>query len=186
MPTQKKIDIVAELKEQIKRCTIAVGADYRGLTVAELAALRRQLRGAAVDLRVVKNRLFRLAAEEAGRPQAAELAEGPTAIAFGYGDVTAPARALTEYVRSARNAFALRKGFLEGQILTERDLGDLATLPPREILVGRIAGGLQGPLARLAGLLAAALTNPPGRLLADSVSTLASLLEARAGQLEGA
>lgn len=186
MPTQKKIETVEELRERLERCTIAISADYRGLTVSEMGALRRRLREAGVDLRVVKNRLFRLAAQAAGRAEAAGLAEGPTAIAFGYEDVVAPAKALTEYVRSARNAFTLRKAFLEGQLLEERDINELATLPPREILAGRLAGALQAPVARLASLVSSALVNPPGRLLVDSVFSLASLLEARAKQLEGA
>ena len=186
MPTDKKIETVEELRERIQRCTIAIAADYRGLTVSEMGVLRRQLRQAGVELRVVKNRLFRLAAQAAGQPEAAELADGPTAVAFGYGDVVAPAKAITEYVRSARNAFTPRKGFLAGQLLAERDISDLASLPPKEILAGRLAGALQAPVARLAGLLASALVNPPGRLLMDSVHNLASLLEARAKQLEGA
>jgi len=186
MPTEKKIETVEELRERIQRCTIAIAADFRGLTVSEMSTLRRQLRQAGVELRVVKNRLFRLAAQAAGQPQAAELAEGPTAVAFGYGDVVAPAKAITEYVRSARNAFTPRKAFLEGQLLAERDISDLASLPSKEILAGRLAGALQAPVARLAGLLASALVNPPGRLLIDSVHNLASLLEARAKQLEGA
>lgn len=186
MPTEKKIETVEELRERIQRCTIAIAADFRGLTVSEMSTLRRQLRQAGVELRVVKNRLFRLAAQAAGQPQAAELAEGPTAVAFGYGDVVAPAKAITEYVRSARNAFTPRKAFLEGQLLAERDISDLASLPSKEVLAGRLAGALQAPVARLAGLLASALVNPPGRLLIDSVHNLASLLEARAKQLEGA
>ncbi len=186
MPTDKKIETVEELRGRIQRCTIAIAADYRGLTVSDMGALRRQLRQAGVELRVVKNRLFRLAAQAAGQPEAAELAEGPTAVAFGYGDVVAPARALTEYIRSARNAFTLRKAFLEGRLLAERDISELAILPPKEILAARLAGALQAPIARLAGLLAGALVNPPGRLLMDSVHNLASLLEARAKQLEGA
>jgi large subunit ribosomal protein L10 len=178
MPTQDKIDAVEELRERLARCTVAISADYRGLSVSEMGALRRRLREAEVELRVVKNRLFRLAAQAAGQPQAANLAEGPTAIAFGYEDVTAPAKALIDYI--------LRRAFLEGQILEERDISELAALPPREILAGRLAGALQAPVVRLASLLNSAVVNSPGRLLADSVFSLASLLEARAKQLEGA
>jgi large subunit ribosomal protein L10 len=186
MPTQDKIDAVEELRERLARCTVAISADYRGLSVSEMGALRRRLREAEVELRVVKNRLFRLAAQAAGQPRAADLAEGPTAVAFGYEDVTAPAKALIDYIRSARSAFTLRRAFLEGQILEERDISELAALPPREILAGRLAGALQAPVVRLASLLNSAVVNSPGRLLADSVFSLASLLEARAKQLEGA
>ncbi|OGO53301.1 MAG: 50S ribosomal protein L10 [Chloroflexi bacterium RBG_16_68_14] len=186
MPTQKKIETVQELRERIERCAIAIAADYRGLTASEMGQLRRAIREAGLDLKVVKNRLFLRAAQEAERPEMAELLEGPTAIIFGYDDVVAPARAAMEYMRSARNAFAMRKGVLDGQVLSPADLQDLATLPPREVLVARIAGALLAPAARLAGLLSSLLAVPPGRLLNDSLFTFCGLLEARAKQLEGA
>ena len=186
MPTQKKVETVEELRERIERCVIAIAGDYRGLRVPEMSRLRRAVREAGVELRVVKNRLFLRAAQEAGRPELAELLEGPTAIIFGYDDITAPARAATEYMRSARNAFAVRKGVLDGQVLSLADIQDLANLPPREILVGQVVGALQSPLVRLAGLLRNLLGNAPGRLLNDSLYTFAGLLEARAKQLEGA
>jgi len=186
MPTQKKIETVQELRERIERCVIAIAADYRGLRVPEMAQLRRAIREAGVEMRVVKNRLFLRAAQEAERPEMAQLLEGPTVIIFGYEDVVVPARTATEYMRSARNAFAVRKGVMSGQVLSPTDLQDLATLPPREILVGQVAGALQSPLTRLAGLLANLLASAPGRLLNDSLYTFAGLLEARAKQLEGA
>jgi large subunit ribosomal protein L10 len=186
MPTQRKIDTVAELSERIARSTLAVATAYLGLTVAEMGALRRQLREAGVELRVIKNSLFRRAAQEAGKPAIAELAEGPTAIAFAYGDIVAPARALADYVRTAKNAFAIRRGFTDGQSLSVRDLEDLARLPSREVLIGQVAGALQAPLARLSYLLSASLTNPAGTLLNSSLRDLQGLLGARAAQLEGA
>ena len=186
MPTQKKIEMVGELRQRIERCAIAIAAEYRGLSASEMGQLRRAARDAGVELRVVKNRLFLRAAQEAGRPDLAELLEGPTAIVFGYDDIAASARVVTEYARTARNAFAVRKGVLDGQVLSLADLQDLANLPSREVLVARVAGALQGPVARLAGLLNAALANPAGRLLNDSMYTFAGLLDARAKQLEGA
>ena len=116
----------------------------------------------------------------------AELLDGPTAIIFGYGDITIPARAASEYMRQAKNAFSIRGGVLDGQVLSAADLQDLGSLPPRNVLVGQIAGALQAPAARLAGLLNSILAIPPGRLLNDSVHTFAGLVEARAKQLEGA
>lgn len=186
MPTQKKIETVQELCDRIRRCAIAIAADYRGLTVTEMVQLRRAIRAAGVELRVVKNRLFLRAAQEAERPEMAELVEGPTAIIFGYDDVAGPARVATEYMRSARNAFAVRKGVMDGQLLSAADLQELAILPPRAVLAGQVAGALQAPVACLAGLLSSVLAIPPGRLLDDSVRTFAGLLEARANQLEGA
>jgi large subunit ribosomal protein L10 len=186
MPTQKKMETVQELRDRIARSSIIIATDYRGLSVTEMSALRRAVRDAGVELRVVKNRLFLRAAEEAGRPELAELMEGPTAVVFGYDDITAPAKTVTEYMRTARNSFAVRKGALDGQVLSVSDVQDLASLPSREVLVAQVAGALASPIARLAGLLGNVLSVPPGRLLNDSFGTFAGLLEARAKQLEGA
>ncbi len=186
MPTEKKIDAVRELAERISRATMAVGAEYRGLTVAEMAALRRALREAGVEVHVVKNRLFQIAAEQAGRPQVGELAEGPTAVVLAFGDIVAPARAVTDYARTARNAFAPRKAWLEGAVLPGRELEAIASLPSKEVLLARLAGGLMAPAARLLGLLDAATKNPAGFVLNGVGSNLLGLLEARAKQLEAA
>ena len=186
MATQKKVETVRELRERIERCVIAIAAEYRGLRVPEMAQLRLAVREAGVELRVVKNRLFLRAAQELERPEMAALLEGPTAIIFGYDDVVAPAKAATEYMRTARNAFAVRRAVMDGQVLSLADLQDLATLPPRDILAGQLAGTLQAPIARLAGLLRSVLTIPSGRLLNDSLYTFAGLIDARATQLEGA
>lgn len=186
MPTQRKIDTVQELRDRIERCSIAIAADYRGLSVTEMVTLRRAIREAGIEMRVVKNRLFLRAAQDANRPEMAELLDGPTAIIFGYDDVTIPAKAAAEYMRSARNAFAVRNGVMDSQLLSRADLDDLGSLPPRDILVGQVAAAIQAPVARLAGLLSSLLANPAGRLLNDTMYTFTGLLEARATQLEGA
>ena len=186
MPTQRKVERVEELRERIERSTITIAVDYRGLSMAEMAQLRRVIRDAGVELKVVKNRLFLRAAQEAGRSDLAELMEGPTAVIFGYGDVVAPAKAAVEYMRTARNTFAVRKGALDGQVLSAAEVQDLAALPPREVLVAQVLGALKSPVAQLAGLLTNLVTNAPGRLLNDSLWTFAGLLEARAKQLESA
>jgi large subunit ribosomal protein L10 len=187
MPTEKKVETVQELRDRIERCAIAIAADYSGLSVTAMLQLRRAIYEAeGAEVRVVKNRLFLRAAQEAGRPEMAELLEGPTAVIFGFGDVAAPARAASEYMRTARNTFAVRKGVMGAQVLSLTDLQDLASLPPKQVLIAQVAGALQGPFARLAGLLHNMVQNAPGRLLNDSVSTFGGLLEARAKQLEGA
>ena len=91
-----------------------------------------------------------------------------------------------QYARSARNTFAVRKGVMDGQVLSAAVLQELADLPPRPVLVAHLAGALQAPVAHLAGLLGNLLASPPGRLLNDSLYTFAGLLEARTKQLEGA
>jgi len=184
MVTAKKIAQVEELREKLARCTIAIAANYQGLTVAEMGQLRRHLREAGVELRVVKNTLFRLAARQAGRPEAAALAEGPTAIAFGYGDEVAPAKALIEYLRTAPTPITLRRAYLGGQLLEPQEIKELAEIPPKGELLGRMVAAFQAPVAHLLGLLQSPLSALVG-LLGGEPQTLLGLLEARARQLEG-
>ena len=89
-------------------------------------------------------------------------------------------------MRSARNAFAMRNGAMDGRLLSTANLRDLASLPSREILAGQVAGALQAPVTQLSGLLSRLLANGPGRLLNDRLHTFAGLMEARAKQMEGA
>jgi large subunit ribosomal protein L10 len=186
MPAPRKLQIVEELKEQISRSTIAIGAEYQGLRVTEMGQLRHQLKAGGIELRVIKNTLLRLAAAAAGRPEVGELAEGPTAIVFGYDDAVEAAKVVTAYVRSAKNAFVPRRAFMEGRLLSPRDLSDIASLPPRPVLVGRLAGSVQAPMWRLAQLLASTIAHPTSQLLNSEVVRIAGLLEARARQLEEA
>jgi large subunit ribosomal protein L10 len=186
MPTEKKRQIVQELREEIARSNVLIGAEYQGLRVSEMGQLRRQLKAKGLQVRVVKNTLLKLAAESAEKPEVAELAEGPTAIVFGYGDEAETAKAIREYVQSARNAFAPRRAFAGGRILSARDLTDLALLPPRPVLLSRLAGGLQSGIARLAGLLDWSASHPTAPLLNSTLTQLGGLLSARAEQLERA
>lgn len=179
-----KAATVDELREKIARCTIAIAADYRGLTVADMGQLRRRLREAGVEVRVIKNTLFRLAAQQAGRSEVATLAEGPTAIAFGYSDEVAPAKAVAEYLRTAGTPISLRRAYVSGQILGPKAITDLAELPPREVLLGRLAGSLQFPLAQFVALVRSPLQELMG-LLGAEFQRLSGLIEARARQMEG-
>lgn len=186
MPTARKQATVAELKDLVERSSIVIGAEYRGLSVRDMTALRRALRDAGVEVRVVKNRLFQLAATQAGVAAAGEVVEGPTIIVFGYGDIVGPAKAISEYVRTARNAFAPRRAYLDGTILTGPAIAALASLPSREQLIAQLAGAFASPMQNLVNLLDRALGNPAGVLLNDSMRTLQGLVDARAGQLESA
>jgi large subunit ribosomal protein L10 len=174
MATQKKIEAVAQLKDLLERGTVIIGADYRGLSVADVTTLRRQLREAGIEMHVIKNTLFQRAANEAGKPDLIELAEGPTALVIGYDDPVTPVRTLVEYQRTARNTFAARKAYLEGTIFSGPRLAEIATLPPKDQLIAQVAGALQSPVVNLVSLLAAA------------VQEFSGLLDARTEQLEGA
>jgi len=166
--------MLEEIRDRMERASIAIGTDYRGLTVAQLTDLRRALRGAGVEVKVVKNTLAKMAAEQAGRPEMAEILSGPTAIAFGFGDPVLPVRLLTEYLRQRRLQLPIHGGWLEGQVFDRAGVDSVASLPSREQLIADVVGKLQSPLYNLAGLLQTTMRN------------FAGLIDARANQLEGA
>lgn len=185
MPTEKKVGTVAELRRCIASSTIAIGISYQGLKVAELQALRRRLREAGVEMRVVKNTLLRLAAAAAGRPALGQIVQGPTAIAFGYGEMAAAVKPLMEHIRTARLPITVRGACLDGQVVAAADVEELASLPPRAVLLAQVVGGLEAPLAALLGLLEAPLASL-AQTLAAIPQQLVGLLEARARQMEAA
>ena len=143
---------VAELGRALRAAHSAVLADYRGLTVADLTELRRQLRQGQVEFRVVKNTLARRAIQEVGLADLHPLLEGPTAFAFGLGDPLAPSRILSQAAR-ALPRLQIKEGYLEGKVVSRDEVLALATLPPRGVLLARLVGALQAPLRRLAVVL---------------------------------
>ena len=173
MSREKKAQIVDQLQEVFSRCKIGVLTDYRGLSAAEMTVLRRKLREAGIEYKVVKNTLARFAAERAGRNDLIGLFDGPVAIAFGYGEITEPARALHEYIRSAKSSLSVKGGFLDAGILTSDDVTTLSTLPPKEMLLAQVLAGMQSPIVSLVGTL----INP--------IRGVMGVLQARITQLEG-
>ncbi|MDO8614406.1 MAG: 50S ribosomal protein L10 [Dehalococcoidia bacterium] len=183
MPTQKKMDEVADLKGRIERATLVVSTEYRGLTVKEMQDLRRRLREGGVEVRVIKNTLLALAAEQAGQPALTGIVEGPTALAIAYGDAIEAAKVVTGYLQGAPVPFGVRGGFMEGQVLTLNQLRELVRIPPRPVLIALILGQLRSPLAGFVALLDAPLREL-SLLLQALLSELPGLIEARAAQLE--
>ncbi len=167
-----KVATVDELKAKVDTTSTAVVTEYRGMTVAQIQTLRRQLRALDADYKVFKNTLVRRAiAGTASEPLEAFL-EGPTAIAFVNGDVSAVAKALRDFAR-ANPKLVVKGGVLDGKALSHQDLVALADLPSREVLLARFAGLLASPLSTLAGLLKAVPQN-----LAYGLS---ALLDAKGG-----
>ena len=173
MSREKKTQIIDGLQEFFSKCSIGVLTDYRGLSAAEMTDLRRTLRKSEVEYRVVKNTLARFAAERAGKDELAALFEGPVAIAFGYGDVTEPAKVLADYIRVSKASLSIKGGLLGDRVLTSGDVDTLATLPSREILIARVLAGMQSPVVNLISCLAAPMRGVIG------------VLQARIKQLEG-
>ena len=175
MPTERKTALVAEIKALIEESEIAIGMAYQGMPVTEQTQLRRQLSEAGVSMRVVKNTLLLRAADEAGRDAYRSLADGPTALVTHPSDAIAAAKAVESWRRDhAGTPFEVRKAVFDGQVVDATYIADLATVPPREELLGRLAGGLTGKITELVLLLQA------------STRELAGLIDARAQQLEEA
>ena len=183
MPTQKKIDTVADLKERIGRATLVATAEYRGLRVKEMVEMRRRLREAGIEVQVIKNTLLKLAAEGAEQPDILRIVEGPTALAMTFGDVIDAAKALAGYAQGAPTAFAIRGGYMDGAVLSAQDLRDLVRVPPKPVLLAQFMGQMQSPLANFVALLDAPLRELYG-LMQALLSELPGLIEARASQLE--
>ena len=183
MPTQKKIDQVQDLKQRMERATITVSADFRGLRVREMDQMRKRLRAASLEVRVIKNNLLRLAAGEARSPELMQIVEGPTALVIAYDDPMEAAKAITEYAQSAPPTFSLRGAFLDGHVVSAADLRELVRLPPRPVMLAQLAGQLQAPLATFSALLESPLRELSS-LLQSVMSELPGLILARVRQLE--
>lgn len=158
MPTEAKRATVAALAEEFSAASASIVTDYRGLTVADLAAIRRTLRPQGVTYRVVKNRLAKIAADQVGKSEIGPLLDGPTAIALGRGDEVAVTRALLDAIRPYRN-LKVRGALSRQRRIGAEDVARLATLPGREQLLGQLAGAVASPMTTMAGLLAAPLRN---------------------------
>ncbi len=148
-----KSGAVDALKGAIAAQRGAVVTSFRGVTVAEMTALRKKLREVNAEIRVVKNTLARRAAEGTPFGDLSENFKGPTAIAFSHGDPVALAKAMKEYA-AASPKITLKAGFLDGKVLTPKEVLALAEVPPRDVLLSRLVGGLNHPIVRLAQVLA--------------------------------
>ncbi|WP_066678834.1 50S ribosomal protein L10 [Clostridium septicum] len=143
---------VAEIKEKLEKAQAVVLADYQGLTVEEDTALRKSLREAGVEYKVYKNSLVTLAAKELGINGVEEYLAGPVSIAFGYEDATAPARVLHTFAKDHKK-LELKAGIVEGTIYNKAEVEQLATIPPKEVLIAKLLGSFKAPLSNLAYLL---------------------------------
>jgi large subunit ribosomal protein L10 len=157
--------IVEELTERLKTTQTLIVADYRGLKMKEIDALRGELLQRGAKFSVVKNTLARRAAEAAKADAVLALLEGPTAIAFleADGDPVAVAKALSEAARTTR-VLTVRGGILDGKPIGDEAVRNLATLPAADVLQAQLVGALAGPLTTVVGLFAAPLRDVVGVL----------------------
>ena len=153
-PRPEKVAVVDEVRERFEQADAALLTEYRGLNVKALADLRRQLKPVGGEYKVYKNTLVRFAAEEVGGSELTALLSGPTAITFVQGDAAAVAKTLRDYARTNPN-LVVKGGLLGDKVLSAADVVALADLPPRDVMLARLAGALQAPLVKMAGLLQA-------------------------------
>jgi large subunit ribosomal protein L10 len=144
-----KKQIVEEIAEKLKASKSTIIVDYRGLNVAEVTELRKQLREAGVEFKVYKNSLTRRAAEAVNLSGLNEALTGPNAIAFSNEDVVAPAKILNEFAKK-HEALEIKAGVIEGNIATVEDVKALAELPSREGLLSMLLSVLQAPIRNFA------------------------------------
>ena len=147
-----KQPIVAEIAELLDGAAAAVVVDYRGLTVEQDTILRKQLREAGVTYKVYKNTMIRFAAKGTAFEALEPHLEGPTAIAVSKEDATAPARILAEFAKKAPK-LELKGGVVEGPYYDQKGINAVATIPSREILLGRLLGSMQSPIANFARVI---------------------------------
>jgi large subunit ribosomal protein L10 len=153
MPRPEKVQAVAEIKEKIEDADAVFLTEYRGLSVKEIQELRRNLRDAGAEYRVVKMSLARIASGEVGVEGLEEYLYGPTAMAFVHGDPVAPAKALKDFAKT-HDVLVLKAGLLGGNLLTPEEVSRLADIEPREVLLAKIAGAMKAPLFKAAGMFA--------------------------------
>lgn len=154
MPRPEKVQAVADIKERIEGAQAVFLAEYAGLSVQEQQTLRRELRANGAEFKVVKMTLARLATADLDIEDLDELLLGPTGLAFADGDPVGAAKVLRDFAKG-HEVLVIKGGLLGREFLTPERVAELADIEPREVLLARIAGAFEAPMAKMAGLLAA-------------------------------
>lgn len=173
MPTARKVAAVEELVDRLGRSQLTIVTDYRGLNVVDLQGLRATLRLMDGEFKVAKNTLTTIAAERVGINGLVDVLSGPTALVMAYDDIVAVAKAVSDFARTSR-VLTIRGGVLADRLVTAAEIEQIATLPSREELLGKVVNIFASPMARTVGVLSG-----PSR-------SLAYVLQARVDQQAGA
>ncbi len=174
MPTQQKIDLVAELTDKMTRAQLSVVADYRGFTVAELYTLRTKLLESGAEMVVAKNTLLRLAARNVGKEVLEPTLEGPTAVIFAYDDIAKTAKVLLDASKVTNKPLKLKGGALGTSAIAADGLDAVTKLPSREQALAQVVGAVSAPVSGVVGVINAAISN------------IALVIQARIDQLQPA
>jgi len=158
LPKEKNIEQVREIRADLESSKALLITDYRGLTVSQITTLRRKLRETGAEYKVVKNTLFHLAAEGLISNEIDEMLAGPTAIAFVSDDPIAPAKILSDFVKESK-ILSLKGGYFEGMVYSAEQVQALAKIPPKDVLIAQVVGGIAAPLSGLVGTLNGVISN---------------------------
>lgn len=137
---------INEIVEKLSKAQASILSSYKGITVEEDTELRKMMREAGVEYKVIKNTLTARAARQVGYTEIEKYLEGPISIAFGYDDPTAPARILADFAKSHKN-FELKAGIVQGEIFDKDKVIELSKIPPREVLIAKLLGSFKAPLS---------------------------------------
>jgi large subunit ribosomal protein L10 len=159
MPNKQNLAAVEVLRDKLTRSQLTLVSEYRGLSVAEMSALRAALRGSDAEVIVAKNTLTKIAANDVGINVLDEFLGGPITLTLAYGDPVAAAKALNDYLRTTRNPIQVRGGVITGQRIVGTDLERVASTPNREQSIARIMGGVNAPATRIAMALSGVARN---------------------------
>ncbi|MCX7680926.1 MAG: 50S ribosomal protein L10 [Anaerolineae bacterium] len=150
---ERKRELLGEYIEQLRKSQGVILADYRGLTVSQMETLRRTLRPLGGSLQVSKNRLFKLALQQMGRPVPEEWLIGPTAVSFCYGEVPPVAKALID-IRKEMEGLQIKGGLVGSMPVTAKQVEEIATLPSKEVLLAQVLGTINAPASQVVGVIA--------------------------------
>jgi len=171
---EQKEQLLNEYSQKLARAQVVIWARYKGLTVAQISDLRRQLRAAGSEGVVVKNTLMRIALEQAGMPTDHAIMSGPCLVTFVYNDVAVGAKAVLDYARLNEATFQVAGGVGGRMLFNAEQVRTLTTLPSREVMLAQVVGGIQAPISSFVGVLA------------QLVRGIVNVVDARRKQLEGA
>lgn len=152
-PKSEKVEAVQAFYDRLQQAKSVVVTGYTGLTVEEVTQLRAQLFHAKVEYHVVKNNLARIAFNKRDITVLDDLLTGPTAIALAMEDAVAPSRVLSKFAK-AHDKLSIKGGWLDGQLITDKDIKALADLPSREVLLAKMLGSMQAPVTGIVRVLA--------------------------------
>ncbi|MDK2919819.1 MAG: large subunit ribosomal protein [Candidatus Petromonas sp.] len=155
---EAKKQLVQEIKDNISNSQAVVLVDYRGLNVEEVTELRKKFREAGVQYKVYKNTMMRFAFKDAGLEDFNKYLTGPNAIAYSLEDAVAPAKISYEFSKEHKN-LEIKAGVVDGKVIDFEGVKSLADLPPKEVLIAQVLGGLNGPISGFANVLQANIRN---------------------------